>query len=99
MYYYAYIAKRWERPSVLEFDRHIKKEIAGCWFELGMQLNIPTPQLKKIHANYPQNFNLCSLKMFEYWLQVSINPTWQGLIEALDKIRYYSLRKKSVGTF
>ena len=61
-----------------------------------MQLNIPSPQLKKIHANYPQNFDLCSLKMFEYWLQVSINPTWQGLIEALDKIHYYSLGEKII---
>ena len=63
------------------------------WYDLGVQL-LNTEQAKKlktIEANNPGNVEKCCTELFDYWLQVDTNASWDKLITALQRIDYVVL--------
>ena len=57
--------------------------VAADWFNLGVALGLPYYTLKRIEADYPRDAPRCLTEMIIAWLQISSQPTWQGLVLAL----------------
>ena len=72
------------RPTVKEFDHHIRDEVATRWYDLGVQLGVSTKQLAIINANYHGDVQMCCTKMFVYWLKIDTTANWNELIKALE---------------
>ena len=92
--YVIIIARGSDRPTVIEFNHHVRDEVAINWYELGINLMIPNQQLSIIRKNYSQNVQMCCTKMFESWLQVDPTANWNKLIEALEKINHITLAEE-----
>ena len=56
---------------------------AAEWYELGLQLGVENAELKVIKKNNPGDFKACRREMFEAWLRITTNPSYQQLVEAL----------------
>jgi len=61
--------------------------VAEKWWDLGVQLLVSDERqiatLIVIAANYPQNVVKCCQTMFEEWLEIRNDASWNQLIEAL----------------
>ena len=55
------------------------------WYHLGLQLNLDNFKLDQIQVDARRNQEHLTL-MFEAWLRVSENPSWQDVIRALKAI-------------
>ena len=63
------------------------------WYHLGLQLNLDSFKLRQIQVDARQNQEHLTL-MFEAWLQVSENPSWQDVVRALKAIGERQLAAK-----
>ena len=81
------------RPTVKEFNHHVRDEVATRWHDLGVQLGISTAQLNIISTNNHENVQMCCTKMFEYWLNYDTKANWNKLIKALEDINHNALAK------
>ena len=55
------------------------------WYHLGLQLNVDSFKLRQIQVDARRNQERLTL-MFETWLQVCENPSWQDVVQALKAI-------------
>ena len=55
------------------------------WYCLGLQLDVDSFKLCQIGKDARENQEHLTL-MFEAWLQVSENPSWQDVVQALKAI-------------
>ena len=53
------------------------------WYDLGLQLGVENAELKVIQKNNPGDLRACRREMFEAWLRITPNPSYQQLVEAL----------------
>ena len=54
------------------------------WYTLGIQLDLTTSQLNKIHMTYhAHGVDRLNIEMFNFWLNSSPNASWINLIRAL----------------
>ena len=53
------------------------------WYDLGLQLGVENTELKVIQQNNPGDLRPCRREMFEAWLRITPNPSYQWLVEAL----------------
>ena len=56
------------------------------WYDLGLQLGVENAELKVIQKNNPGDLRACRREMFEAWLRITPNPSYQQLVEALLKV-------------
>ena len=82
-----------DRPTVREFDRHVRDEVATRWHDLGVQLGISTNQLDIINKDTPLDAKMCCTKMFKHWLEIDTTANWNKLMEALEIMEYNTLVK------
>ena len=54
-----------------------------AWYDLGLQLGVENAELKMIQKNNPRDLTTCRREMFEAWLRITPNPSYQRLVEAL----------------
>ena len=75
------------------FNKHVRSTIATKWEDLGVQLLLDKniPKLMVIKENNVQNVEACCGKMFEYWLEVDEEASWNKLINALEEINQNTL--------
>ena len=73
-----------------------RDEIAPFWNELGIQLfqEKYIHKLKIIQANHPNDVARCCHEMFEVWLSVEVEASWNTLIDALKEIKQNTLAAK-----
>ena len=57
--------------------------VAADWFNLGVALGLSYSTLKTIESDYPRAPR-CLTEMLIAWLQNSSQPTWRGLVLALE---------------
>ena len=64
-------------------------EVRDDWYNIGLELEVPTEVLDRIKSAHPDNAK-CLREMLLIWLQrrkgrgpVGESPTWQSLIQAL----------------
>ncbi|XP_019858072.1 PREDICTED: uncharacterized protein LOC100632133 isoform X2 [Amphimedon queenslandica] len=55
------------------------------WFDLGVELNLPYPDLKKIRARFTDS-SQCLLECLSLWLTSANNRTWESLASALERM-------------
>ena len=55
------------------------------WYRLGLQLDVDSFKLHQIGKDAKENQEHLTL-MFEAWLQVCENPSWQDVVQALKAI-------------
>ena len=55
------------------------------WYRLGLQLDVDSFRLRQIGKDARENQEHLTL-MFEAWLKVCKNPSWQDVVQALEAI-------------
>ena len=55
------------------------------WYRLGLQLDLDDFKLQEIEVNKKDNEDRLR-KMFQAWLEVCVNPSWQDVVKALKEI-------------
>ena len=62
--------------------------VADEWMTLGVQLDIPKPELNSIEANCQRNPKRCLLEMLENWLQRQVDPppSWTDVVNAVESL-------------
>ena len=66
---------------------HYLKDIVICWYELGMQLDVPLNKLDEIRCNHSSDVYQCKLLMLQEWQrQLTLKPSWCTLVDALRKM-------------
>ena len=58
--------------------------VAADWFNLGVALGLSYSTLKTIESDYPRDAPRCLTEMLIAWLRNSSQPTWRGLVLALE---------------
>ena len=68
--------------------REMVKEIQGVcdWFSLGLYLDVPLTELRKIECQYNNQLNRCKIELLDTWFQLDNNPCWESLGKALSKL-------------
>ena len=85
-----------DKPIIKLLSSHVKDEIAPKWRDLGIELlnEEQCTQLDIIEENHSQNVERCCTKMFQYWLRVDLQASWNKLIDSLEKIGENTLARK-----
>ena len=79
-----------DKPTDKLLNSYVKNKVAPNWYNLGVQL-LNTEHLDGIKWDYPANTSKCCTKMFEDWLKVDIEASWNKLIAALEETDQYVL--------
>ena len=78
-----------EKASTTQREPHLRELISYVhtteWYGLGLQLDVDIFKLSQIGKDARENQEHLRL-MFEAWLQVSENPSWQDVVQALKAI-------------
>ena len=56
------------------------------WYNLGLQLGIKDTELDVIEQNNSKDIDVCKRKMFQTWLRITPNPSYEQLVEALKTV-------------
>ena len=66
--------------------------LKDIWFEIGINLGVPSKKLEKIEKKYGRNKIGCLAKVYRYWLddRNGLEPTMEKLLTALDEQHEYS---------
>ena len=56
------------------------------WFDLGLKLKLPYPQLKSIKASCLNDPSQCLLECLSLWLMSASTCTWETLAIALERM-------------
>ena len=77
-------------PTLKLLLKELKK--VEKWFELGVYLDVPVDQLKKIESSYHQrDLERCKIDMLQYWLDNDVNVSWKNVAQALEEIDHHVL--------
>ena len=84
-----------DKPTPSLFNKHVRNDIASKWEDLGVVLlnNEQQSMLKIIAENKPDVQHRCT-ELFNHWLDVDVNASWNKLIKALEEINQNSLAEK-----
>ena len=64
------------------------EEIVVRWYELGVQLDVPTSKLNEIRCNNPGDIYQFKLLMLQGWQRRStLKPSWCTLVNALRNMK------------
>ena len=85
-----------DTPTIRLLNNHVRGDIAPRWYDLGIQLlnEEQCAKLNIIKDNHPQDAEKCCTEMFEYWLRVDVDASWNKLITALKMIDEIALAEK-----
>ena len=64
--------------------------INANWFDLGVELNLPYPDLASIRAKWSNDPSQCLLECLSLWLTSANNRTWESLASALERMNQYT---------
>ena len=67
---------------------HHLKDIVVCWYELGVQLDVPISKLNEIRCNNSSDVYQCKLLVLQEWQrQPTLKPSWCTLVDALRSMQ------------
>lgn len=58
------------------------------WFPLGVQLGLKVSKLEQFRMDYPNDAQLCKIKVLDWWLQNVKDRSWETLAEVLETMEY-----------
>ena len=67
--------------------------MAPHWKDIGIELleDKYASKLDIIEKNHPNDVERCCIEMFNHWLQVDVEASWDKLTDALEKKRLNTL--------
>ena len=85
-----------DKPDHKLLRKYVINEVAPHWDILGEMLlkEESVKQLQIIEANWRYDVQKCCSKMFEYWLRIDTQASWDKLITALKEINQNKLIAK-----
>ena len=93
--FYFYICIGQDYPTQKQLHAIVKPEVNGVaahWYDLGVQLlDYATGVLDVIKADHPNDANKCCTVMFEKWLMLKPDASWNQLVTALTNLGLNSL--------
>ena len=81
-----YVIFTWEclgTPKLQQLLDALKK--SENWFLFGAMLGVPVSQLRKIELDHQKDSDRCKLELLQYWLDNKLVPTWNEIVQALEK--------------
>ena len=82
-----------DKPSVKHLHDHVVENVANNWRNLGVQL-LPPDRLNLLNIleeNNPRDVVSCRNSLFEKWLEITADATWNQLIGALRAMQLYHI--------
>ena len=75
-----------ESPSVAALLRELKR--VKNWHMLGIYLDVPPEELKAISQQFlnAEGIDRCKAELFELWLKLTPNASWDDVVSALEGI-------------
>ena len=76
-------------PKLLDLQRDYVPKYAARWKDLGIQLSIDVNTLDVIavnKVNHPNFCQQCCLAMFQRWLEITPEASWDLLQKAIDDL-------------
>ena len=89
IYIHMHISSIESRPSIKQLQEVMRIndiDMTTQWYELGIQLIESTKTLKAIKSDHQSDINTCCYMMFDKWLEVAPEASWNKLINALHNI-------------
>ena len=78
-----------EKVSTTQREPHLRDLMTHVrtteWYRLGLQLDLDDFKLQEIEVNVKDNKDRLR-KMFQAWLEICVNPSWQDIVKALKEI-------------
>ena len=73
--------------------RKVQKELTEVvdWFPLGVQLGLKVSTLEQFRMDYPNDAQLCKIKVLDWWLRNAKDCSWETLAEVLETMEYEAL--------
>ena len=65
------------------------KPLAHKYYELGVQLDVGTNQLKEIERQYQGSCSRCFIEVIESWQNMSANCSWSALADGVERVGGY----------
>ena len=77
-----------DRPTLKLLNSHVRDKVAPKWYDLGVGLlsSEQSVKLNIIKEDHPADSSKCCTELFNYWLDVDTDASWNKLIAALKKI-------------
>ena len=71
-------------PMGIKSLMHQLEGIVRDWYQLGIELSLPTSKLEEIEVNNPGNVLRCKRLMLQEWeRRPTLKPSWSSLVDAL----------------
>ena len=64
------------------------------WENLGVKLGIPLHRIEEIKINCSGDLDKCKNKLYDVWLRLNTNPTWNEIVSALEQMEENYLADK-----
>lgn len=61
------------------------------WFVFGVKLGVPVKELRKIESSHGREFERCKIDMLEYWLDNTVDASWNEVEQTLKKTNHLLL--------
>ena len=74
----------------------MKEITATKWYQLGVQLEIPTAKLSTIESDHPRDAQRCMTEVMYWWLQNAPECSWAKLAEAVEAMGGYAVLAKKI---
>ena len=82
-------------PMGIKSLMHQLEDIVRRWYQLGMELSLPTSKLEEIEVNNPGNVLRCMRLMLQEWeRRPTLKPSWRSLVDALRKMNENTIADK-----
>ena len=65
-------------------------EVTVEWYQLGVQLGIPSAALSTIRCDYPNDVQGCMTEVINRWLQSAPECSWAKLAQAVEAMGGYA---------
>ena len=88
LYIAIYICIGADKPTHQLLRKYVRNEVAGHWYDLGVALlgEESVSKLNNIKANNPGDVEGCCNEMFDHWLEINPEASWDILTVALKEI-------------
>ena len=71
----------------------LTSSVKAKWFDLGCALCVPIDKMERLGDRYHDNPMKALVRVYRYWLadKNGLQPTWEKLLSALQRINEYRL--------
>ena len=76
-----------DRPKLKDLCRHVVKQAAHKWRDLGELLELESYKMEMTAFNHSHDIDMCCMDVLMTWLDTTPNASWNQLIRALRSVQ------------